>query len=292
MDKAIKKPVLASLLASPIGHSLSPVIHNTAFAELNINGQYTLVDTGSDSLESCFAELRQSTLLGCNLSMPNKQLAIPLVDDLSDTAKVVGAINTVIVNDGKLFGDNTDGRGFVKGLEVNDIVFQDKTVLILGAGGAALSIIYELAKQGVSQLVVLKRQNDTFDQTVAKMEQLSTLTNCPITVIAFSDELQAIIESADIIVNCTNVGMAELEDETPLDPRFKLSSHSVVVDIIYVPKQTELLKWAEEQGCRTLNGLDMLIYQASEAFKLWTAKDMPIIPVKEAVKNRLENNDK
>ena len=275
----------AAVVASPIEHSLSPLIHNTAFQSLGINATYLAFDVSEEELEDAFSGLKAFKGLGFNLSMPNKQEALKYVDCVSEEARLIGAVNTVVNSEGSLTGYNTDGIGFIKSLESEQVFVTDKKVTVLGSGGAGLSIIVALTLSDVKKITVFKRPNDNFEEVSDKLQYIAQQTGCEIELLAFGCEtlLTDTIATSDILVNTTNVGMGEGSTDTLVKETSCLTPSSVVVDIIYNPKETQLLEDAKSKGCQTINGLGMLIYQAAEAFKLWTGQDMPVEDVKKAI---------
>lgn len=275
----------AAVIASPIGHSLSPLIHNTAFKTLGINAIYLAFDVSEQELNDAFLGLKLFKGLGCNLSMPNKQRALEYVDQISEEAQLIGAINTVVNSEGNLIGHNTDGRGFIKSLESENVSVKDKRVTVLGSGGAGLSIIVALALSDVREIKVFKRLNDSFETVNDKLKFIAEQTGCEIELfpLGSGDRLTKEISMSDILVNTTSVGMGKNSSESLVNDTSCLTPSLVVVDIIYNPKETRLLADARVKGCQTINGLGMLIYQAAEAFKLWTGQDMPVEDVKKAI---------
>lgn len=273
-----EKRVKAMLLASPVGHSLSPVIHNTAFNVLGLNWQYTLKEVDEASLPKALDSLRQSSLKGVNLSMPNKVAAVPLLDELSPEAQAIGAVNTIANCQGKLIGYNTDGSGFLRSLTALNFSVLGKKAVILGCGGAGKSVIYSLAQAGAAEVTVVKRRNQTFSDKTNELKSLLRDTNTSLKVIDFSDEelIQGECQTADLLVNTTNVGMAQSVSDSPLPVTIKLDASLLVCDLIYQPSETVFLKWAKSQGCQVSNGLSMLVYQAAAAFEIWTDLPMPV----------------
>ena len=275
----------AAVIASPIGHSLSPLIHNTAFKALGINATYLAFDVSERELNDAFLGLKVFKGLGFNLSMPNKQRALEYVDKISEEAQLIGAINTVVNNDGELIGHNTDGRGFIKSLASEDVSVTGRRVTVLGCGGAGLSIIVALALSSVKKITVFKRLNDSFQTVSDKLQVIAQQTGCEIEILPFGldERVTTAISMSDILVNTTDVGMGKNASESLVKEASCLTPSLVVADIIYNPKETRLLADARENGCQTINGLGMLIYQAAEAFKLWTGQDMPVEDVKKAI---------
>lgn len=263
---------LAAVVAKPIKHSISPFIHNTAFEKTAVNGVYLAWEIGAEDLEATVANIRRYNMFGINLSMPYKQEVIQYLDELAPSARLIGAVNTVVNKNGTLIGYNTDGKGFFKSLP--SFAIQGKKMTILGAGGAATAIIAQAALDQAEEIFVFTRQS-SYDKTVSKMEVISRQTKSRIHVLNLEDlaTLQDKINQSDLLVNGTSVGM---DGETlPLAEGNQLPSQILVADVIYKPFETPFLKWARSQKVVAVNGLGMLLYQAAEAFELWTGQPMP-----------------
>lgn len=263
---------LAAVVAKPIKHSISPFIHNTAFEKTIVNGVYLALEIEAEDLEATVANIRRYNMFGINLSMPYKQEVIQYLDELAPSARLIGAVNTVVNKNGTLIGYNTDGKGFFKSLP--SFAIQGKKMTILGAGGAATAIIAQAALDQAEEIFVFTRQV-SYDKTVSKMEVISRQTKSRIQVLNLEDSatLQEKINQSDLLVNGTSVGM---DGKTlPLAESVQLPSRILVADVIYKPFETPFLKWARSQKVEAVNGLGMLLYQAAEAFELWTGQPMP-----------------
>ena len=263
---------LAAVVAKPIKHSVSPFIHNTAFEKTAVNGVYLALEIEAEDLEATVANIRRYNMFGINLSMPYKQEVIQYLDELAPSARLIGAVNTVVNKNGTLIGYNTDGKGFFKSLP--SFAIQGKKMTILGAGGAATAIIAQAALDQAEEIFVFTRQS-SYDKTVNKMAVISRQTESRIHVLNLEDLaiLQNKINQSDLLVNGTSVGM---DGKTlPLAESIRLPSQILVADVIYQPFDTPFLKWARSQKVVAVNGLGMLLYQAAEAFELWTGQPMP-----------------
>ena len=263
---------LAAVVAKPIKHSISPFIHNTAFEKTAVNGVYLAWEIKAEDLEATVANIRRYDMFGINLSMPYKQEVIQYLDELDPSARLIGAVNTVVNENGTLIGYNTDGKGFFKSLP--SFAIQGKKMTILGAGGAATAIIAQAALDQAEEIFVFTRQS-SHDKTVSKIAVISCQTKSRIQVLNIEDSatLQEKINQSDLLVNGTSVGM---DGETlPLAEGIQLPSQILVTDVIYKPFETPFLKWARSQKVVAVNGLGMLLYQAAEAFELWTGQPMP-----------------
>lgn len=263
---------LAAVVANPIKHSISPFIHNSAFEATNTNGVYLAWEVDATELAETVANVRRYQMFGINLSMPYKEQAIPYLDQLSEEACLIGAVNTVVNREGTLIGYNTDGKGFFKSLPSFKI--SRKRMVLLGAGGAAKAILAQAILDGVSQISVFVRLS-SMEKTRPYLEKIQNATGFRVELFALEDsqELQDNITQADLLVNATSVGMDGVS--LPIPASVVLPEKLLVADVIYQPFETPFLKWAKEQGNQSINGLGMLLYQAAEAFQLWTGKEMP-----------------
>ncbi|MGX6961396.1 shikimate dehydrogenase [Vagococcus xieshaowenii] len=283
------KTRLAAVIANPIKHSLSPFIHNLAFEQTGEDGVYLAFEINETSFEGSLQTIRQWYMYGANLSMPYKQLALPYMDQLSEEVEFLGALNTIVNRNGQLTGYNTDGIGFIESLKYKQIKLRNQRVFILGAGGAAMAIIYALAKEGVATLTVAKRQNETFEFVKNKLHEISHKTGMTIELVTFDEKaLISRCETATMIVNTTNVGM--IQSESLLRKEW-LSDNQLVVDIIYQPLETQLLIEAKEKGCQTMNGIGMLLFQALASFELWTGKRVTPEPIFQQLMDLIEEKN-
>lgn len=274
---------LIGLLAHPVHHSTSPMMHNEAFAKLGLDYAYLGFDVDNDTLEDAIKGLRALKMVGANVSMPNKILVAQYLDELSPASKLCGAVNTIVNENGKLVGHITDGIGFMQSLKDNDIDVIGKKMTIGGAGGAATAIMVQAALDGVKEISVFNVKDKFWNNALEKIEMINQQTDCKVTLydLADLDKLKAEIASSYVFVNATGVGMKPLEGQTYIPDASYLPKDVVVVDIIYVPEQTALLKLAEEAGCKYINGKAMVLFQGAASFKLWTGQEMPIDYMKE-----------
>ena len=263
---------LAAVVANPIKHSISPFIHNRAFEATNTNGVYLAWEVEATDLAETVANIRRYQMFGINLSMPYKEQVIPYLDQLSEEARLIGAVNTVVNREGTLIGYNTDGKGFFKSLPSFKI--SGKRMVLLGAGGAAKAILTQAILDGVSQISVFVR-SASLEKTRPYLKKLQIETGFKVDLFALEDsqKLQDSITQADLLVNATSVGMDGTSQ--PIPTGIVLPKQLLVADVIYQPFETQFLKWARNQGNQSINGLGMLLYQAAEAFELWTGKEMP-----------------
>ena len=275
---------LTGLLGSPVAHSVSPLMHNEAFRQLGLDYVYLCFDVKEEGLKTAVEGLKMAGIRGFNLTMPNKNKMVELVDCLSPAAGLIGAVNTVVNNDGILIGHNTDGIGFMRSVKDAgyDIIGQEMTVM--GAGGAARAICVQAALDGVKKIHLFTRPSSRFHQrTVVLVDRINQITDCEITLYDQADQhaLRTSMEQSAILVNGTSVGMAPDTDASIIEDSSFFIPGKIVADIIYNPQETKLLKMAREAGCKTFNGMYMLLYQGAEAFRIWTGQEMPIEQIKE-----------
>ena len=276
---------LAAVVANPIKHSISPFIHNRAFEATNTNGVYLAWEIEGTDLAETVANIRRYQMFGINLSMPYKEQVIPYLDQLSEEARLIGAVNTVVNREGTLIGYNTDGKGFFKSLPSFKI--SGKRMVLLGAGGAAKAILAQAILDGVSQVSVFVRSS-SIEKTKPYLEKLENATGFRVDLCALEDVqgLQDSITQSDLLVNATSVGMDGTSQ--PIPTSIVLPEKLLVADVIYQPFETPFLKWARKQGNQSINGLGMLLYQAAEAFQLWTGKEMPTDQIWELLKQKYQ----
>lgn len=274
---------ICGLIGDPVEHSMSPVMHNAAFSSLGLDYIYLPFRVGKKNLAKAIDGVRALNIRGLNVTIPHKMAAIPLLDELEPLAEKIGAVNTIVNDNGHLKGYNTDANGFMKTLLERRIKPQGKKVVILGAGGASRAISFILSERG-ADLVILNRQLE-MDWAVELANKISHFSSKEAKALELSKQnLKAVLEDADILVNATSVGMSPNINQTPVAKRL-LKLGLVVFDVVYNPIKTRLLAEAEEAGAETINGLDMLVWQGALAFELWTGLKPPIEIMKaEAVK--------
>lgn len=274
--------ILTGLLGSPVSHSISPLMHNESFRQLDLNYIYLAFDVKTDKLQTAVEGLRALNVRGFNLTMPNKNEMCKLCDRLSPAAKISGAVNTVVNDNGILTGYTTDGIGYMQSLKEAGHNVIGKKMTLLGAGGASTAILVQAALDGVKEISVFNNRSSSFIRMEKVIEELKTVSDCEIHLYDYSDEkiLRREISESILLTNGTSVGMAPHTDASIITDCSMFHKDLIVSDVIYNPRETKLLQMARNFGCPTLNGLYMLLFQGAEAFKLWTGKEMPVEVVK------------
>ncbi|QMD81360.1 quinate/shikimate dehydrogenase [Escherichia coli] len=276
---------LIGLMAYPIRHSLSPEMQNKALEKAGLPFTYMAFEVDNDSFPGAIEGLKALKMRGTGVSMPNKQLACEYVDDLTPAAKLVGAINTIVNDDGYLRGYNTDGTGHIRAIKESGFDIKGKTMVLLGAGGASTAIGAQGAIEGLKKIKLFNRRDEFFDKALAFAQRVNENTDCIVTVTDLADQ-QAFAEaiaSADILTNGTKVGMKPLENESLVNDISLLHPGLLVTECVYNPHMTKLLQQAQQAGCKTIDGYGMLLWQGAEQFTLWTGKDFPLEYVKQVM---------
>ena len=268
---------LLCLLGDPVEHSKSPMMHNTAARLLDLDYAYLAYRVSEQELPLAVDALKLFGARGWNLTMPLKTKMADLADELSPAAELAKSVNTVVNEGGRLIGHTTDGTGFMRSAAAEGVELAGKDIVLLGAGGAASAICVQAALDGVRGIHMFKRKNASWDATEQFISRVAHKTGCDITLEDISDDaaLRMRLRDATMLVNATNVGMAPHIDDSPIDPSL-LYPELIVSDIIYNPAETKLMREAAAKGCKTFNGMYMLLYQGAAAFELWTGKEMPI----------------
>ena len=276
---------IMGIMGDPIGHSLSPAIHNSAFNKLNLNYSYFAFHVPKKDLKCALEGIIGLGIKGLNLTIPHKVEALKYVKNIDREARLIGAINTVLVNKGKLFGYNTDGRGLISSLK-NDCNFNPagKIVLILGSGGAARAIATSLAFYGAKEIIVANRISD-YDLAKKLVSNVRKKLGKNIKCLLLDEDILIKKAShADIMINATSVGL-HAGESLPLSAKYfnRASSLRLVYDIIYNHSKTKLLELAGSQGINIHNGLGMLLHQGALSFEIWTGKKAPIGVMRKAL---------
>jgi len=275
------KTKVCGIIGDPIGHTMSPLMHNAAFTRMGIDYLYVPFRVKKEELSQAIAGMRALNIRGLNVTIPHKVAIMPLMDKLDGLAERIGAVNTVVNDDGVLTGYNSDASGFLQALRAGGVEPAGKKVVVLGAGGASRAISFTLAERGV-HLVILNRQLE-FAWAEELAGQISQAFEMKVEALKLDEEnLSSVLAGTDVLVNATSVGMSPDIDETPV-PGKLLKSGLVVFDIVYNPLKTRLLEEAEAAGAKTISGLDMFVWQGALPFELWTGLKAPVELMREEV---------
>jgi shikimate dehydrogenase len=276
-------PRLAAVIGWPVAHSVSPAMHNAAFRALGLNWRYLALPVDPRDLSAAVAGLRALRFAGFNVTIPHKVAMLPLMDELSEEAVAIGAVNTVVISDGRMAGHNTDAYGFLATLEASGFAPAGRRALVMGAGGAARAVVYALARAGMA----VSLWNRTPERAASLVADLAPyLAGRSVVALPRDTALLAdALRKADLLVNATSVGMKGGPPGSPLPAGLHLRPGMTVFDLIYSPPLTPLLRQAQAARARPVGGLGMLVRQGVRAFSLWTGIE-PSVPVMERAAKR------
>lgn len=285
MEKRISgKTGLLGLIGSPVGHSGSPAMYNYCFEKLGLDYAYLAFDIKVDEVEKAIEAIKTFRMRGCNVTMPCKNETVKYMDELSPAARIIGAVNTIVNEDGRLIGHITDGKGFVDNLRDHGVEIAGKKIIVCGGGGAAAAIQVQCALEGAREISVFNIKDAFFERTLQLAEKIrQEKPECIVNVydIADIEKMREEISSSDILANATIVGMKPMDNESVVKDVTMYHPGLVVVDAVYNPKETKMLREAKAAGCTCIDGQGMLVWQGAEAFKLYTGQEMPVQEVKE-----------
>ena len=284
MEKRVKNSItgytgLYGIVANPIKHSFSPMMHNTAFQALGIDDVYLAFEVNESQLSDFITSVRTLNIKGFNVSMPYKIKIMDYLDEITQEARLCHAVNTAKYENNRLIGHISDGKGFFMSCEEKGWFIQNQKIVVLGAGGAACAIIVEAALQGAKEIIVYNRSDKPF------IRELNEKLECPIVLKSLShlDELKEDLKDTYLLIQTTNVGMAPNSEGCLIPDESYLPKQLKVADIIYNPKETKLLTMARKKGLEYMNGEGMILYQGAVSFEFWTKQKMPIKEVKKAL---------
>jgi len=259
----------AGIIGYPLSHTLSPSMHNFIYQKLGIDVEYKKWEISPNNLKSHIEKINNENFIGANITVPYKEKIVPLLDEIRNEAKFTGAVNTIVKNNNKLIGYNTDVYGIEQTLDIklkNDVI---NNAVIFGAGGAAKAAFFVLLQRGLNNLTIVNRTKSNALKMISKFNNV----NCDQTIITLNEksQIKSACLSADLIINTTILGMKNsgYEDISPIDSTF-IDSNSVIFDMVYNPTKTPLIKIALERNANIIEGLDMLVYQAIKSIELWT----------------------
>lgn len=277
------KTQVCGVIGDPIEHTLSPTMHNAAFNHLKLDFIFLAFRVKAAQLENAMRGMRGLGIRGLNVTMPHKNAVIKYLDAVDPTVKFLGSANTILNDDGRLLGFNTDGVGALKALRENGVELDGKKLLLLGAGGAAKAIAFSIAKE-VGELVILNRVSEKAKELA---EALSVTYGKKVVGEALSPSvIQKSLQDADILINATSVGMHPHVSQSLVAPQW-LKPDLTVMDIVYNPVETKLAKDAKAAGAHVISGVEMLLYQGAASFEIWTGRSAPIEVMRKAALNKL-----
>jgi shikimate dehydrogenase len=276
---------LVGLIGYPVEHSLSPTMHNSAFAALKLNWRYVPLPVPLERLGEAVAGLRALSFVGANVTVPHKEAVMSYLAEVTPEAQAIGAVNTIVIHGDELIGYNTDWQGFLTAVNEGGFDPQGKRAVVLGAGGAARAVVYALAQAG-SQVTVLNRtpaRAQVLVQGFFPLFPSISFNSLPLTLQALHEQIAA----AHLLVNTTPVGMWPEVDQSPWPEDLPFPGHLAVFDLVYNPRQTKLLRQAQTVGVKVIGGLGMLVHQGAAAFELWTGEKAPVETMYEAASKGL-----
>ena len=275
--------ILVGVIGNPVKHSLSPVILNAAFREAKINCVYTAFETPEKKLADAIGGIRALGIAGLSVTMPHKAKVCSLLDEISDSAQTLNAVNCIVNDAGKLEGHNTDGDGFLDAVKHDaGLDVAGKKVLVVGSGGSARSIIHSLGKAGAAEIAVINR---TKKKALDALELAGSVGRY-----VEETEIPEVVSEANLVVNETPIGMLDTDDTAnfPIEPNL-FSKGQLAIDLIYHPISTPWMEALRDLEVEAHGGLSMLIFQAARAFKLWTGKEAPVDAMRKAAMDEIEN---
>jgi shikimate dehydrogenase len=280
---------LCAVIGDPVSHTISPAMHNAALARLGLDYVYLAFRVESKQLHRAVEGMKAFNVRGLNVTIPHKVGIVAFLDELDPIAADIGAVNTIVNNEGRLKGYNTDASGFLRSLIAGGFDPNRKKVILLGAGGAARAIGFALAQRG-AHITVLNRKIE-IEQAVLLAQNLSRVTKSKVSAFALdAANLKASLVGADLLVNATSVGMSPGSGDTPVPARL-LQPGLSVFDVVYTPLETRLLREARARGCRVISGLEMLVQQGALSFELWTGEKAPLDLMRNAALAALNSNE-
>ncbi|CUS79129.1 shikimate dehydrogenase [Candidatus Kryptonium thompsonii] len=279
---------IVGLIGHPISHSFSPFIHNTAFELTGLNYKYIAFDVLPENLKDALKGLVALGIKGVNVTIPHKEAVIESLDNVSPEARIIGAVNTIVNENGTLSGHNTDVYGFTESLKKYKNLISNTPVFIFGAGGSARAVIYSLITNFQPERIVIANRNISRAEGITRhFSQVLGYKDFEVKEF-FLPEIAGDIKSSRLVVNTTPIGMYPNINELPVPVDDFFHDGQVVYDLVYNPPMTKFLKLARRKGAEVISGIEMLILQASKSFELWTGKEMPIAEIKKLLLKELK----
>lgn len=277
---------LYCILGNPVRHSMSPHIHNASFKEIGFNGVYVAFEV--ENAVASVQAIRALGIMGASVTIPHKIDVMPVLDEIDDVAEMIGAVNTIVNRDGKLFGLNTDGPGAVKALKDAGVEPKGKKVVLIGSGGAARAVAFALAaNEKIADITVMGVIKNEMEVLVDRIKEKTGAVAWTVMLSEREDIAREAVISADIVINASPVGMHPKEDVTPIPVEW-ISPETTVFDVVYNPLETKLIEESAKRGCRTVRGVEMFINQAVLQFECWTREKAPEELMRKIVLENLE----
>jgi shikimate dehydrogenase len=277
------------VIGHPIAHSLSPLLHNTAFSLLGLDCSYEAFDVEPSALASAMRDFKEQGFLGLNVTIPHKEAIVGFVGEPSDASKAVGAVNTVSFDGDRIRGDNTDVYGVAASLEKYRPQIHGQLAVVIGAGGSARAIIYALCDRfAPAEIVIVNRSEGRTKELITDLKPHAKQTSFR-SVSLSSADLNGVIERATVVINATSVGMYPAVNDSPIGDQAGFRSGQIVMDLIYTPLETRFLNQASRCGARTISGLEMFLHQGARSFEIWLGRQMPLEQLRPVIVNELKS---
>lgn len=272
---------LIGLIGSPVQNSGSPKIHNAVFEHLGLDYAYIAFDVDNDRLEDTVRGMAAMGFLGYNVTTPCKTFVLPFLDEVSEAAEIMGAVNTVVIQDGRSLGDNADGAAFMRNLVLNGVDIRGKKITVMGAGGAGSALATQAALDGVAEIDLFNRKDEFFTGAEELIERLKDHSPCKVVLYDLEDEeqLRTSIDDSMLLVNATSVGTPEVPG--CLVSQDMLHKDLIMADVVYVPRDTQFVELGHANGNKVIDGSGMFMQQAAIGERLWIGREMPLDYVKD-----------
>jgi len=279
------------VIGYPLKRSLSPAFQQAAMDHLRLDVVYEAWPTPEDALQTRVTTLRSPAVLGANVTIPHKQAVMPMLDEIDELARRIGAVNTIVNRDGLLFGYNTDLSGFMRALrEDGGFEPEGRPAVVAGAGGAARAVVAGLLDAGAASVTVINRTLSRANRLIEDLRPMATRSELRAMPEMYAS-WAAVMGACDLLVNCTSAGSAGFENQSPV-PFDLIRPSMLAYDLIYDPPETALMAGAQKSGALVLGGLPMLVYQGAASFELWTGKQAPLVVMFEAARAAVETSVK
>ena len=279
------------VIGHPISHSLSPLLHNTAFSLLGLECRYEAFDIEPSLLEDAIRNFKAKGFSGLNVTIPHKESVLAFLDEQTEEAKAVGAVNTLIFEGSRIRGENTDIYGVQASLEEYRSGIQGKKAVVLGAGGSARGAAYALLnKLSLGEVVIVNRKLDRANELIADL--MPYAGKALLRAVALSSaEADSSLEQASVVINATSVGMHPATDQSPVSDTAKFQPGQIVMDLVYTPLETKFLVQASRCGARTISGLEMFLHQGARSFEIWLGRTMPVEQLRPVIAHKLNSRN-